>query len=71
MTEAFVKNWASVLEELSVRYGEKVRGWWIDGCYDETFLRYDDELMSHYDRAVKKGNPDALVALQRIDRPGV
>ena len=62
VNESFVRNWAGVLEELSVRYGDKVKGWWIDGCYGATFLRYTDELMSYYDRAVKKGNPDALIA---------
>lgn len=57
----FVKNWASVLEEYSVRYGERVKGYWIDGCYD--FFDYNQELLAPYYEAVKKGNPSALVTM--------
>lgn len=61
LTEQFVKNWAGVLEEYSVRYGNKVKGWWIDGCYRD-FFGYTDDLMSYYYKACKKGNPNALTA---------
>ena len=60
MTRAFVEKWASVLEEYALRYGDKVCGWWIDGCYKS--WNYDDELLQLYYDAVKKGNPNALVA---------
>ena len=30
---AWVERWARVLECFAVRYGAKVKGWWIDGCY--------------------------------------
>ena len=56
----FVENWASVLEEYAVRYGDLVKGWWVDGCYES--LGYDNELLSIYFNAIKKGNPDALAA---------
>ncbi|MBQ8295813.1 MAG: alpha-L-fucosidase [Clostridia bacterium] len=62
VTEAFVRKWASVLEEYAVRYGDKIKGWWIDGCYKEYF-KYTDDLLEIYYKACKKGNPDALVAL--------
>ena len=62
VTETFVKNWASVLEEYAVRYGTKIKGWWIDGCYRDYF-KYTDELLQIYYSACKKGNPDALVSL--------
>ena len=62
VTRPFVERWASVLEEYSIRYGQKIKGWWIDGCYKEYF-KYTDELLELYYRACKKGNPDALVAL--------
>ena len=29
----FAQRWAEVLREYAVRYGAKVHGWWIDGCY--------------------------------------
>lgn len=62
ITKSFVDKWTSVLEEYAVRYGEKVKGWWIDGCYKE-FLGYTDELLEIYYNVCKKGNPSALVAL--------
>lgn len=61
VTRMFVENWASVLQEYAVRYGDKVKGWWIDGCYSDYF-HYNEELLSIYKKAVKKGNPDAAVA---------
>jgi len=48
-----------------VRYGDKVCGWWIDGCYRDTTwcnYNYNDELLRIYYNAVKKGNPNAVVA---------
>jgi len=57
----FVENWASVLGEYATRYADKVKGWWVDGCY-RTAFGYDDELLAIYDRAIKNGNPLALTA---------
>lgn len=62
VSKSFVEKWASVLEEYAIRYGDKVKGWWIDGCYKEYF-KYTDELLEIYYNACKKGNPRALVAL--------
>ncbi len=61
MGRAFVEKWADVLREYSLRYGDLVKGWWIDGCYD--YFGYDNELLSLYESAIKAGNPDAMVAL--------
>ena len=61
MTRPFVEKWASVLEEFAVRYGQGVKGWWIDSCHRE-FHHYDDDLLALYAKAVWKGNPDAIVA---------
>lgn len=58
--ETFVKNWTSVLEEYAVRYGSGVKGWWFDGMYD--YIGYNQEYIDYFKRAVKKGNPDAIVA---------
>ena len=62
VTRPFVEKWASVLEEYAVRYGDRISGWWIDGCYRD-FLKYNDELLELYYNACKKGNPNTLVAL--------
>ncbi|MBQ8551769.1 MAG: alpha-L-fucosidase [Clostridia bacterium] len=60
----FVTNWAAVLEEYAVRYGENIKAWWVDGCYGEvgrgTGLGYTQELLEPYYNAIKKGNPNAL-----------
>lgn len=61
VTKEFVDNWAAVLEEYAVRYGDKVKAWWLDGMYGE-FFGYTNELMEPYYRAIKKGNPNALTA---------
>ena len=60
VTEKFLNNWSEVLREYSERYGNKVKGWWIDGCYD--WLGYNEKTLAYYDRAIKSGNPDALIA---------
>lgn len=57
-----MEKWAAVLEEYAVRYGDRVKGWWIDGCYRDYF-KYTDELLEPYYKAVKKGNPEALAAM--------
>ena len=60
LTDGFIANWAEVLREYSVRYGDKIKGWWIDGCY--TYFGYSDERLKPYAEAVLAGNPDALIA---------
>ena len=62
VTRPFVEKWASVLEEFAVRYGDRVKGWWIDGCY-ANFLSYTEDLLGLYRAALLKGNPDAIVAM--------
>lgn len=68
VSEDFVGKWASVLEEYAVRYGDKVKGWWIDGCYKEYF-HYTDDLLAYYYNACKKGNPDAIVSCNNGVKP--
>ena len=61
VTEEFVKKWTSVLKEYAVRYGDKVKGWWIDGCCN--FFGYNEDLLKYYKEAVTAGNENALLAL--------
>jgi hypothetical protein len=56
----FCKKWASVLEEYAERYGDKVKAWWIDGCYRES-LGYTEEMYEQYYNVIVKANPQALV----------
>ena len=60
ITEKFIKNWGSVLREYSLRYGNRVKGWWVDGCYD--FFGYTDEFLNELKKCARAGNPDALCA---------
>lgn len=60
VSRQFVENWASVMEEYAVRYSSLIKGWWVDGCYES--LGYNNELLSIYYNAMKKGNPDILSA---------
>jgi len=56
--DGFVRLWASVLEEYSTRYGEKIKGWWIDGLYGG--IGYNEQNMEIIYNAALKGNPNAL-----------
>jgi predicted GH43/DUF377 family glycosyl hydrolase len=65
----FQRNWEAIIREWSLRWGKEVSGWWIDGCYfADQMYRFDDEPnFASFARALKAGNPDALVAFN----PGV
>jgi len=60
-TLEFFQKFSMVLEEYAVRYGDKVKGWWFDSCYD--YFNVTDEMLGYYKRAVEKGNPNAIVAM--------
>ena len=62
---AFADKWAQVIETWSVRYGDKVSGWWFDGAYQ--WCDFNEDIAKRYAAAVKKGNPKAIVAFN----PGV
>lgn len=57
------------MREWSTRWGTRVRGWWIDGCYfaDEMYRHSDEPNFPSFAAALKAGKPDALVAFN----PGV
>jgi hypothetical protein len=68
MTE-FQQNWEAIIREWSLRWGTKVHGWWVDGCYqaDRMYRNPDAPNFASYAAAMKAGNPDSLVAFN----PGV
>jgi hypothetical protein len=61
----FAAKWAKVIREWSDRYGDKLSGWWFDGCYEH--VHFNDAIADVYAKAAKHGNPKALVAFN----PGV
>lgn len=66
----FVKKWSDVLKDYSLRYGNKVKGWWLDGMYREEF-GYTEEKLQPFYSAIKAGNPDAIVAFNNGVKPYV
>lgn len=56
-----VRKWASVAREYGERYGDKVLGYWCDGCYP--FFGYDDEKLGIMAEGLKAGSPLRIVAL--------
>lgn len=47
--------------EYGERYGEKVAGWWVDGCYP--WIGYEEEKLGLLAAGVRAGNPQRIVAL--------
>lgn len=56
----FVNNWGKVLEDFSMRYQTKIKGWWIDGAY--SFIGYNDATLAILSASLKAGNKNAIVA---------
>lgn len=66
--DRWLEKWCSVAEEYGLRYGEKIAGYWVDGCYQKHGgLNYQDAQLARLVRALKTGNPKRIVALN----PGV
>jgi hypothetical protein len=65
----FQLKWEAVIRDWSTRFGTKVRGWWIDGCYfsDEMYRFPEPPNFQSFGAALRAGNPDAIVAFN----PGV
>jgi hypothetical protein len=65
----FQQNWESVIRDWSMRWGDRVAGWWFDGCYwPNLAYRYADAPnFESFAAAARAGNPDAIVAFN----PGV
>jgi hypothetical protein len=62
---AFAAKWATVIQEWSDRYGDRVSGWWFDGGYDR--VHFTEAIARTYAAAAKHGNPHAIVTFN----PGV
>jgi alpha-L-fucosidase len=65
----FQRNWEAVIREWSLRWGRDVAGWWVDGCYfaDQMYRFPDEPNFASFARALRAGNPQAIVAFN----PGV
>jgi alpha-L-fucosidase len=57
-------RWQNVIREYSMRWGDKVSGWWIDGCHrPNTYFRHPDiPNFASMAAALRAGNPNSCVA---------
>jgi len=60
----FQTKWEAVVAEWGFRWGSKVSGWWIDGCYfaEKMYHHADAPNFSSFARALRAGNPERLLA---------
>jgi hypothetical protein len=65
----FQLKWEEVIREWSRRWGDKVAGWWFDGCYwPNTMYRTSaPPNFASFAAAARAGNPDSVLAFN----PGV
>jgi len=65
----FQLKWEQVIREWSVRWGEKVSGWWFDGCYwpNSMYRSAEPPNFASFAAAARAGNPESIVAFN----PGV
>ena len=57
--------WSLVHREWSERYGDKVKGWWMDGAYSSTIQ--DEKIFTILACGLKSGNPNAAISFN----PGI
>jgi hypothetical protein len=60
LTEEFVRNWSAVAAEYGLRYKDKVKGYWVDGCYPA--LGYNENLYKIFAEGLLAGNSDRIIA---------
>lgn len=67
--ENFQRRWEAVIREWSVRWGDKVSGWWFDGCYysDAMYRHPEPPNFASFAAAARAGNSNSIVAFN----PGV
>ncbi len=58
-------KWAEVIQDWSVRYGDRVAGWWFDGGYE--WVGFNEEIAGIYAEAARRGNPRSIVTFN----PGI
>jgi hypothetical protein len=60
----FQTKWESIIREWSVRWGDKVSGWWFDGCYFPNAMYRSPQRpnFESFAAAARAGNANAAVA---------
>ena len=67
--QEFQINWQNIIIEWSLRWGNKVSGWWFDGCYWPSIMyrSCEEPNFKSFADAARAGNPNSIVAFN----PGV
>jgi hypothetical protein len=67
--ETFQKKWEAIISEWSLRWKDKVDGWWFDGCYWPNIMYRSDTVPNFrsFAAAARAGNPHSIIAFN----PGV
>jgi alpha-L-fucosidase len=65
----FQIKWEQVIREWSLRWSNKIAGWWFDGCYwpNAMYRSAEPPNFASFAAAARAGNPDSVVAFN----PGV
>lgn len=59
----FQLKWNAIHTEWSVRWGKKIKGWWVDGVYPDQMYNFENEPNgTTFARALRAGNPDSIIA---------
>ncbi|MFA6134212.1 MAG: hypothetical protein WC869_09390 [Phycisphaerae bacterium] len=60
----FQRMWEAIIREWSTRWGNKVHGWWIDGCYFgvDMYNFAEEPNWRSFASALKSGNKESLIA---------
>jgi hypothetical protein len=61
----FQTRWQDICRDWSLRWGNKVSGWWVDGAYgaDVRFPENEEPNLESLCAALRAGNPEAIVAI--------
>jgi hypothetical protein len=60
INEEFVRRWSEVVADYGKRYGKKVKGYWVDGCY--SWIGYNDEMFKILSEGLRAGYKDRIIA---------
>ena len=65
----FQQKWEQIIRDWSLRWGDKVSGWWFDGCYfpNSMYRSAAPPNFTSFAAAARAGNPAAVLAFN----PGV
>ena len=64
----FQNKWNAIHREWAMRWGKKIKGWWVDGTHRKQLFEFPDEPNGKtFADALRAGNPDAILAFNTGD----